>query len=440
FIRLAFKHPTEQLRIILDNAPARRSGTSPYHQLDGIYDLILSANPDLDELLPTVAAILVLPEQLNSPACIELVLGLPTGQVALTLRAMHSVLDIGDRPGDRIKLYHTSFQDYLTDQTRSRHLHINILTWRNDIARRWLQNLSTNQVRTYSFDQLYGKATKPFFLRWIMFCSKPELIEPSRELLGGLWNVDLAFMRFVNKDDKWKGLMESLVSWVNKYQKQIGENEDDLDFVVRLKHKLQGVSGLLHLEWPPGVSPSENTVLWVLRKVLKLTVPNGLSSSLSEPSDDQQPRLTNCDCDLSGGNRSRDPFHRIYQEACTQGAKALVSHFEKLAHGDAEGDQTTTELEAILWNLTRTPLLSHCCLDAELLSLCRKFLGLAEKRLSLAVNQQSRINAQKYLSEWLDTIPDGLAEYREVLKAQVLTLPWEQWEQAWRKRYNNKKA
>ncbi|KAL0068348.1 hypothetical protein AAF712_004426 [Marasmius tenuissimus] len=92
FIQLAFNHPMTQLRIILDNALARRSGTSPYPQLDALYDLVLSANPNLEELLPILAAILVLPDHAKSPACIELLFDLPAGQVALTLRAMHSGL------------------------------------------------------------------------------------------------------------------------------------------------------------------------------------------------------------------------------------------------------------------------------------------------------------------------------------------------------------
>ncbi|KAK1225055.1 hypothetical protein PQX77_012017 [Marasmius sp. AFHP31] len=151
FIQLAFKHPTEQLRIILDKALAHSSGRSPYSQLDALYDLILNANPNLEELLPILAAILVLPHDARSPACIELVLGLSTGQVTLTLRAMHSVLDIEDWARS-IKLYHTSFQDYLVEPTRSRHFHIDTLTWTHDIARRWLQNLTTSKIQTYRYE------------------------------------------------------------------------------------------------------------------------------------------------------------------------------------------------------------------------------------------------------------------------------------------------
>ncbi|KAJ8079652.1 hypothetical protein PM082_011239 [Marasmius tenuissimus] len=211
----------EQLRIILGNTPACQSGTSPYPELDALYDLILSANPDHEELLPILAAILVLPDNAKSPACIELVLGLPAGQVALTLRAMHSVLDIGNRE-DAIELYHASFQDYLTNEARSCCCHIDMTTWTDDIARRWLQNLTTSKMQTYSFNQLYDNETYPFFIEWVKFCSE-WIYEPPQELLDDLWNVDIAFPKFLQKTFKrhrresWDSLKRSLVSWVKRY-------------------------------------------------------------------------------------------------------------------------------------------------------------------------------------------------------------------------------
>ncbi|KAK1217765.1 hypothetical protein PQX77_019573 [Marasmius sp. AFHP31] len=151
FLRLASNHPITQLRIILDNALAHRSRTSPYPELDTLYDLILGAHPDHEELLPVLAAILVLPDKAKSPACIEMLFELPVGQVALTLWVMHSVLNIGGW-GEDITLYHTSFRDYLAEQTRSRHFYIDIPTRTNDITRCWLQNLTTSKIRTYRYE------------------------------------------------------------------------------------------------------------------------------------------------------------------------------------------------------------------------------------------------------------------------------------------------
>ncbi|KAJ8084933.1 hypothetical protein PM082_003710 [Marasmius tenuissimus] len=150
FIKLAFRHPILQLRIILDNAPHHRARTSPYQQLDMLYDLILDANPDYDEVLPILRAILTLPSHLQpSPAHIELFLGLPMGQVTLTLRAMHSVLDIRGW-ADVMRIYHTSFRDYLVDRTRSRHFHIDLNTQTHlALTRQWLQSRTTEKVRTY---------------------------------------------------------------------------------------------------------------------------------------------------------------------------------------------------------------------------------------------------------------------------------------------------
>ncbi|KAJ8076257.1 hypothetical protein PM082_000676 [Marasmius tenuissimus] len=148
FIMLAYNHPITQLRIIIDKAPSRRPGTSPYQQLDVLYDFILSINPDREELLSVLATVLVLPERARSPACIELVLGLTEGQVELTLRGMHSVLDIRGREGG-IRVYHTSFTNYLADQTRSLDFHVDERKQKRSIARQWLQNLATSRIRTY---------------------------------------------------------------------------------------------------------------------------------------------------------------------------------------------------------------------------------------------------------------------------------------------------
>ncbi|KAK1225057.1 hypothetical protein PQX77_012019 [Marasmius sp. AFHP31] len=412
-----------QLRIILDNGLAGRSGTSPYPQLDALYDLILSANPDLEELLPILAAILVLPHYTKSPACIELVLGLSTGQVALTLRAMHSVLNIKNW-GDDIELYHTSFRDYLAEQTRSRHFHIDMPTWTNDITRRWLQNLTTSKIRTYSFDQLHSEETQSFFTEWITFCSK-SISKPSRELLDDLWNVDLAFPYFVVGARSWQGLFEPLNSWVKTYHEHgINGNEDELGLMNRLTCKFRDLPGHFHLEWPPCVCPSEETLYWVANFVFRLELTE-CSVSIS-----QLPRLTDCDCDLSVGNGMGDTWHRAYQEACMQIAKLFVSRFEKHARSAEDSETLSNLLGEVFLGLTDSPILQHCCLDTELVSLCRTFLELAKECPALELIPSEEDSARKGLLAWVETFPERLTEEKEEMKARVLALPWAQWTQA----------
>ena len=153
-IRQAFSHPIEQLQVILKYTPPRRPGASPFEHLDGLYHFIVSLNPHQQEVISILAAVLVIQngqkEIANCPACIELILGLPSGQVALTLRGLYSVLDIRGS-GDAIRLFHNSFREYLVDPKRSGSFHIDRSKWRHIITRRWLQNLTAARIRGYRY-------------------------------------------------------------------------------------------------------------------------------------------------------------------------------------------------------------------------------------------------------------------------------------------------
>ncbi|KAG7085410.1 hypothetical protein E1B28_002971 [Marasmius oreades] len=147
FIKADYSLPTDQLCIVIDTITHQSSDSSresPLDDLDKLYLMILRANPDRDKrLLPILAMIVVIQE--TSPAFIELVLGLSHGTVALTLCAMHSVLDVRDRDNN-IKVYHKSFIDFLHDQARSREFFIDKSTWWDFLACRWTRVL-TEQLR-----------------------------------------------------------------------------------------------------------------------------------------------------------------------------------------------------------------------------------------------------------------------------------------------------
>ncbi|KAK1234809.1 hypothetical protein PQX77_001978 [Marasmius sp. AFHP31] len=262
FIKLAYHHPIRQLRIIIDMTPPRR-GASPYQQLDVLYGLILSVHPDHEELLSVLAAVLVLPEDLKSPACVELVLGLPEGQVSLTLRGMHSVLDIRGG-GDAIRVYHTSFTDYLADQTRSLGCHVNTEKQTHLMVRQWLQNLTASRIQTYSLSQLHSEETKRFFTGWIEFCTL--ITKPSWELLVDVQNVDLASVYMASVpavvDRDWEEAFDDLLPWLEKFGiPRHGRAQDRECFVQKLNKRPE----CFHLEWPLGVYPSDNAMLWVVQ-------------------------------------------------------------------------------------------------------------------------------------------------------------------------------
>ncbi|KAL0071694.1 hypothetical protein AAF712_000616 [Marasmius tenuissimus] len=320
FIAHGDEDPMDQLRLILESAPNSQPGASPYKELDTLYNVILAANPNYDKLRPILAVIVIIPglrlerwERIElTPASIELILGLPSGQVALRLRRMHSVLSIRGWH-DAITVHHTSFREYLVDPTRSGHFHIDINTQKYVIARQWLPNLTTSKVRKYSPSQLYSNGTKAFFTGWRPLCTSiPKL---SRDLLDDLWNVDLAFVYLMIKVFNeqgyligWSGAFKELVPWVrnhdgpeiceNKDNKEaatnhskVGENahlkansyspydngqceveahnrkmaeeEEGLNLVEGLVHKFQNRPGCFHLVCPPGVTLRKGVVYWL---------------------------------------------------------------------------------------------------------------------------------------------------------------------------------
>ncbi|KAL0066932.1 hypothetical protein AAF712_005921 [Marasmius tenuissimus] len=89
-----------------------------------------------------MAAVLILPPSVSraSPKSIELLFEFSSAEVSLTLRAMHSVLHI-QGPDDHIATYHTSFTEFLFDESRSKHFHIHKLSQHELLARRWLRLL-----------------------------------------------------------------------------------------------------------------------------------------------------------------------------------------------------------------------------------------------------------------------------------------------------------
>ncbi|KAG7094247.1 hypothetical protein E1B28_007852 [Marasmius oreades] len=111
-VKAEFFNPIKQLRIILDHPSNRISSKSPFPELDNLYHIILSTNPEQDTLLSILSAILLLPGTAKNPEFIELLLGFSPGEVDLSLRGMHSVLKICG-PKYNIQVYHTSFTDYL---------------------------------------------------------------------------------------------------------------------------------------------------------------------------------------------------------------------------------------------------------------------------------------------------------------------------------------
>ncbi|KAK1227887.1 hypothetical protein PQX77_009097 [Marasmius sp. AFHP31] len=273
FITLAGNHPIDQLSLILENSPNDRSGTSPFHELDMLYDTILNANAMPEKVHAILVPILVLelpstapsfwrilisskPYLAPTPAHIELLLGLSTGQVALALRGMHAVLRINGWE-DVIRIHHTSFTDYLVDQSRSQKFYIDLSRQKHLIMQQWLEKLTASKMRAYSFDQLCSSTTTSFFTEWAASCNE-WIPRPTRDLLERLQHVDLGstflcrrFSQHPTRNDKtsWPEIIHACRKWVQKYNKEITRDVIQYsvadDTVIEAKQKATLVEGLL---------------------------------------------------------------------------------------------------------------------------------------------------------------------------------------------------
>ncbi|KAJ8082927.1 hypothetical protein PM082_008784 [Marasmius tenuissimus] len=177
--------PVETIQYFQEFLEQLKPDGRPLTAIDSLYQMILSNHPNPEQLAHVLAAIFILPPHgPSSPEFIELLLGLPSGEVDVILRPMHSVLTIrgADIP---IVAFHASFTDFLFDESRSERFYIGASAWREFLARRWIQALKpTNQPLSFD-DQI----KRTLWDRWTGFCLCVE--RPSKKLLSDLQKIDL---------------------------------------------------------------------------------------------------------------------------------------------------------------------------------------------------------------------------------------------------------
>ncbi|KAL0565302.1 hypothetical protein V5O48_016720 [Marasmius crinis-equi] len=428
FVKIPHCNPVKQLRVIIANPPVKSLTKSPYPELDNLYHVILAANPYHDMILMILAAILLLPHdkmdgegRTQSPEWLGLLLWLSPGEVILALRAMHSVLDIRG-PRDRIRVYHTSFIDYLSDQTRS--AEFCITEQKYVLAQRWLQALSRDRIGGYSPARLYGQLTILFFTKWISYCV--SLPEPTPALLEDLGNLDISavffcmlvlkydqrpFQRAIITSLSWDEAFKALITWLSssvnptagilakRFREQPKvfhiESDDAFDLEDMQGTGSQHIDQLINIvSMISGFDPS---LAWFI------TSANAFSF----------PRVTGCYCHDMNVNPSTTsscyPGHRLYQSVCLR----ILRGYMLLHQANTSRHDTYPE------NLLKSSLLLHCPFEPELFSLCGTFFELLGTHF-----QPDRIprNVPEYrtkLLDWLETCPDCYAREAEALRAQV---------------------
>ncbi|KAJ8090414.1 hypothetical protein PM082_019012 [Marasmius tenuissimus] len=421
-VKSPYTNPIEQLRTILAYDPNNRSSSSPFPELDRLYHIILSANPDRDKLLSVLAAIFIAGHFLSpSPELIEGLLHLAPGEVDLTLRAMHSVLDI-QGGWDTIRSFHTSFPDYLFDRSRSRIFFIDKTAWTHFLARRWLQALSAERLERYSFCQLFEGERKSLLTRWIPFCISRA--RPSQGLLADLRNVELGpvLLCYGELSSDWGMIFDDLVKWLRS-------NVCDADII---RH-FQNYSGCLHLESPHGLHHSEEdrATFDALAHVVILRlngyyqcwesetfeVPKGLRGISRGPGSWLSMfRLTGCDCH-SDADFESSRSHRRYEAACLRAVNALVSSAS--SHHSNRFWRTGYRMFS---DLVDSSLLQHCAFGPELFAQCRILFSWAAANTSsnsFYMSTAWQVERRNKLIAWLKTCPQRYAREARGLQSQI---------------------
>ncbi|KAJ7074698.1 hypothetical protein C8F01DRAFT_33424 [Mycena amicta] len=134
FVDDEYSDPQERLRLILDADPSfDEESASAFADLDRLYYVILSANPNTMLVKQILGAYFALPGfgelkiEVRVISFLDGILGLPVGTTRRALRGIHSLFsipsrDIRDNQGDDVQItpYHASLQDFLYSRPRSR--------------------------------------------------------------------------------------------------------------------------------------------------------------------------------------------------------------------------------------------------------------------------------------------------------------------------------
>ncbi|KAJ7090129.1 hypothetical protein C8R44DRAFT_861333 [Mycena epipterygia] len=207
--------PTKSLKIIMGIAEPEFE--SPFSELDQLYHQILAAippRPQLHRILSVVAVGLSL-----SIPHIEQLLQLKPGDVQLTLRGLHSVINIPHRLSfndpddpDTLVAHHASFLDFLNDPKRSRTLHV------ADIQR---QALACDILRAFSYthDNPSVNAGRSHVAWSLDLASITTFAQPSPDLIPLFHQLNPDFL-FLGADGDliWSGDMEEILEWLKKAQ------------------------------------------------------------------------------------------------------------------------------------------------------------------------------------------------------------------------------
>ncbi|KAK7000225.1 NACHT domain-containing protein [Favolaschia claudopus] len=154
FVEDKYCDPVDQLAIVTELQPSEQNSNfvSPFPALDELYLQILRKVP---VQLPLSRVLSVIAAKFNSNLSIAQIgqlLGLKHKTILLTIRPLHSLIEIEETGGDQhMSVYHASFLDFLCDRNRSQNFHFSDID-QQDLAKNMLDALSKDSSHNDKLD------------------------------------------------------------------------------------------------------------------------------------------------------------------------------------------------------------------------------------------------------------------------------------------------
>ncbi|KAF9461636.1 hypothetical protein BDZ94DRAFT_803257 [Collybia nuda] len=184
FINSVDVWPPDQLNLVLSGQ------SSPFTELDQLYHQILSMVPNSQLLVRILGYILLLAKKsqdetdYHSPVVIGSLLEVRTGDIRLTLRKMHPLLDVPVTDEAGIQVIHASFSDFLFNRGRAGKFYVDSTKFHIQIALSCLKFM-----RSWTAPDADRRAIKFIFHNWVIFCREATELGDQIQLIDYLQRI-----------------------------------------------------------------------------------------------------------------------------------------------------------------------------------------------------------------------------------------------------------
>ncbi|RDB16276.1 hypothetical protein Hypma_003061 [Hypsizygus marmoreus] len=210
FVDEEYFDPHERLQVILGSAESPSNSATPFAELDNLYRQILARCRHSDRLHRILGYLIFSPfgyfDSGIPVSLIDAILGLGPGDTLLTIRGLHSLIQLVESPafadGPAIRYLHASFPDFLLDQARSGQFFLDTEACNADITRAHLNFIGGGKWKLFNLDVTVD------ILKILSHDFRPGREEDKREVMKELQdsNMRITWKPLILDSKNWQSL------------------------------------------------------------------------------------------------------------------------------------------------------------------------------------------------------------------------------------------